>query len=70
VGLDLAKGEVPQFLVQAETIFGSSLDEDNTFSLVSCTVTPGFDFADFELFTTEQLLLEFHDFEAIIRKMT
>ncbi|MDG1347014.1 MAG: cupin domain-containing protein [Crocinitomicaceae bacterium] len=70
VGLDIAKGEVPQFLVPAETIFGSSLDVDNAFSLVSCTVAPGFDFADFELFTTEQLLLEFPDFEAIIRKMT
>ena len=70
VGLDLTKGEVPQFLVPAETIFGSSLDEENAYSFVSCTVAPGFDFADFELFQTEQLLSEFPDYEAIIRKMT
>ena len=70
VGLDLSKGEVPQFLVPKNTIFGSSLDEENAFSLVSCTVAPGFDFADFELFTAEQLIPEFPEDELVIRKMT
>jgi uncharacterized protein len=70
VGLDLLKGENPQFLVPSNTIFGSSLDEENTFSLVSCTVAPGFDFADFELFNTQDLLKEFPEYESIIRKMS
>lgn len=70
VGLDLEKGENPQFLVPAKTIFGSSLDQENAFSLVSCTVAPGFDFADFELFTTEELLQQFPNDEDIVRKMT
>jgi predicted cupin superfamily sugar epimerase len=70
VGLDLSKGESPQFLVPANTIFGSSLDEENAFSLVSCTVAPGFDFADFELFDTSYLLNQFPGNEGIILKMT
>jgi hypothetical protein len=70
VGLNLSKGESPQFLVPANTIFGSSLDEENTFSLVSCTVAPGFDFVDFELFTTEELLKQFPENEEIIKRMS
>jgi len=70
VGLGLSKGESPQFLVPANTIFGSSLDEENAFSLVSCTVAPGFDFSDFELFTTEELLKQFPDHPEIVKRMS
>ena len=70
VGLNLEIGELPQLLVPADTIFGSSLDEPNSFSLVSCTVAPGFDFADFELFTMDELLLQFPEHELVIQKMT
>lgn len=35
-----------------------------------CTVAPGFDFADFELPTTAQLLESFPEHEAIIRQLT
>lgn len=70
VGLDLSKGEKPHFLVPANTIFGSSLDAENAYSLVSCVVLPGFDFADFELFTENYLLEFFPDCAEIIGKMT
>ncbi len=70
VGLDVSKGETPQLLVPANTIFGSSLDSDDAYALVSCTVAPGFDFADFELFTTEELLCLYPEHEEIIRKMS
>jgi predicted cupin superfamily sugar epimerase len=55
VGLDLLKGEKPQFLVQKDTIFGSTVSDENSYSLVSCVVAPGFDFQDFELFSRSQL---------------
>lgn len=70
VGIDFANGEVPQFLVPKNTIFGSSVSEENSYSLVSCVVAPGFDFADFELFTTDELLEQFPDEREIILKMT
>lgn len=69
LGLNLAAGEQPQVLVPRHTIFGSSVDGAETFSLVGCMVAPGFDFADFELFTQQQLLEDYPQHEAIIRKM-
>lgn len=69
LGLNLDAGEVPQVAVPKNTIFGSSVDDEGTFSLVGCMVAPGFDFADFELFTQEELLADYPQHEAVIRKM-
>lgn len=63
-------GTLPQHLVNSNTIFGSSVDEPNSYALVSCVVAPGFDFRDFELFATEDLLPIFPEAEEIIRKLT
>lgn len=63
-------GTFPQHLVKANTIFGSSVDEADSFALVSCVVAPGFDFRDFELFETDELLALFPESEEIIRKLT
>ena len=49
IGPDFEKGQTFQALVPKGTIFGSSVDEPNTFSMVGCTVSPGFDFYDFNL---------------------
>lgn len=61
---------LPQRLVTAKTIFGSTVDEKDTYALVSCVVAPGFDFRDFELFTAEDLLPLFPEAEEIILKLT
>jgi predicted cupin superfamily sugar epimerase len=63
-------GSFPQHLVKADTIFGSAVDEPDSYALVSCVVAPGFDFRDFELFKTDDLLPLFPDSEEIIRKLT
>ena len=70
VGNDIMNGEQPQLLVQANTIFGSTVAEENSYSLVSCTVAPGFDFRDFELFSREELLAQFPDHQNIIDRLT
>lgn len=50
LGLDLARDERPQHVVPAGSWFGARLrDASSSYALVSCTVAPGFDFADFEL---------------------
>lgn len=59
-----------QHLVAAETIFGSTVDEKDSYALVSCVVAPGFDFRDFELFTAEDLLPLFPEAKEIILKLT
>ncbi|GGA76124.1 cupin domain-containing protein [Ornithinibacillus halotolerans] len=69
LGLKLDNGEVPQVLVPKNTIFGSSVMEEDTFSLVGCMVSPGFEFIDFELFTQSELLKDYPQHEDIIKKM-
>ncbi|MEH7382701.1 cupin domain-containing protein [Bacillus sp. JJ1533] len=69
LGLNLEKGEVPQVLVPKNAIFGSSVKEENTFSLVGCMVSPGFEFEDFELFTQEELLKIYPQHEKVIRTL-
>lgn len=61
---------VPQHLVPANTIFGSTVDEPNSYALVSCVVSPGFDFKDFELFRETALLKDFPESSDIIKKLT
>lgn len=62
--------QFPQQLVKALTIFGSTVDQPDSYALVSCVVAPGFDFRDFELFSSEQLLKEYPVEEEIIRRLT
>lgn len=49
IGFDLAENLTPQFVVPAGAWFASCVENANDFSLVGCTVAPGFDFDDFEL---------------------
>lgn len=69
VGNDLEKGYFPQFLVPKNTIFGSTVLEDDSYSIVSCVVSPGFDFADFELFKRDELLEAYPMHKEIIEKL-
>ncbi|WP_404330777.1 cupin domain-containing protein [Mesobacillus maritimus] len=69
LGLNLDEGEIPQALVPKNSIFGSSVMDEDTFSLVGCMVSPGFEYKDFELFTQSELLLKYPQHKDIIRKM-
>ena len=60
----------PQQPVPAKTIFGSTVDQPDSYALVSCVVAPGFDFRDFELFKAEDLLPLYPKAEQIIRRLT
>lgn len=69
LGLDIENGEQPQVIVQKNTIFGSSVVEEDTFSLVGCMVSPGFEFQDFELFTQAELMSTYPQHAQIIKKL-
>jgi uncharacterized protein len=69
LGVNLEKGETLQYLVPKNSIFGSSVMEKDTFSLVGCMVSPGFDFQDFELFTQKELLAQYPQHSEVIRKL-
>ncbi|MNK22465.1 hypothetical protein D3C87_407420 [compost metagenome] len=68
--LGLNEQEVPFHVVPAQSIFGSHLKSDEGYAFVSCAVAPGFDFRDFELFSSEELLKNYPDHQTIIRKLT
>lgn len=70
LGLDIANGQQPQFVVPSGHWFGSRIQNDTGFSLVGCTVAPGFDFADFEIARAEDLLLMYPTHSEIIHSLT
>ena len=55
LGLSVDEGTEPQITIPATTLFGAEPTDNSSFSLVSCMVAPGFDFADFEMFETKEL---------------
>ncbi|SHI59899.1 hypothetical protein SAMN02745163_00456 [Clostridium cavendishii DSM 21758] len=69
LGLDIEKGEVPQFLVPKNYIFGSAMNNPG-YALVGCMVSPGFEFKDFELFERNNLLNDYPEHKDIILKLT
>ncbi len=70
VGNLLTDGIQPQFVVPAGCWFASSVESENSFALVGCTVAPGFDFADFELAQRADLVAEFPAHKNIIERLT
>ena len=49
LGREIDNGESLQAVVKAGCLFAAAIDNPETFSLVGCTVAPGFEFADFEM---------------------
>ncbi len=62
--------EVLQFTIPHGTWFAALVDEPDSFALVGCTVSPGFDFDDFELGKREELVKLFPEHEEMVRKLT
>lgn len=50
--------------------FAAEVIDKSSFSLVGCTVSPGFDFEDFILGKRDELISEFPQHEFLIRKFT
>ncbi len=59
LGNDITKGFRFQHIVKAGCWFASKPIDQNGYSLCGCTVSPGFDFEDFEMGNKLQLLSQF-----------
>ncbi len=70
LGRNFPDGEKFSYTVKAGHWFGSRPAPGSEFSLVGCTVAPGFDFADFEMPDQAWFLKEFPEHESIILEMT
>lgn len=70
LGPHAAQGQCLQHLVPAGNWFASHVKEGGQFALVSCVVSPGFDFADFEMAELTSLLEAFPAHEEIVQRYT
>jgi predicted cupin superfamily sugar epimerase len=70
LGKDVDKGERPQIIIQRGVWFGAKVNQLNSYTLVSCVVAPGFEFADFALASRAQLMAEYPQHSEIISLLT
>lgn len=70
LGPDILQGDVPQYVVPANTWFAARVAAAGAFALVGCTVAPGFDFADFCLAQREALSASFPRHSRLIAELT
>ncbi|MFN4082235.1 MAG: cupin domain-containing protein [Bacteroidia bacterium] len=70
LGSNLDAGETFQCVIKAGNWFASRCEVINGFSLVGCTVAPGFDFEDFLLADRNELLALYPQHKQIITELT
>jgi predicted cupin superfamily sugar epimerase len=70
LGPDPRRGQQFQAVMRAGDWFGATVDQPRSYTLVGCTVAPGFDFADFELAERRQLLAKYPRQAAVIERLT
>ena len=70
LGNQFNEGEVPQYVVKAGHWFGSRVYAEGNAGLVGCTVSPGFDFADFEMGKQTDLINAYPQHRTLIASMT
>jgi predicted cupin superfamily sugar epimerase len=70
VGLHPDRDESFQQVVKAGCWFGATVDDEDSYALVGCVVSPGFEFEDFELGGREELIRRYPQHRSIIQKLT
>jgi len=70
LGSNPANKESFQCVVRAGSWFGSRVKDGGDYALVGCTVSPGFDFADFTLANRTHLLERYPRHGSVIRMLT
>ncbi len=70
LGDDPGAGHVLQAVVRAGCWFASHVADWKSFALVGCTVSPGFDFEDFEMAKRAKLVHEYPQHCEVIKRLT
>jgi predicted cupin superfamily sugar epimerase len=68
LGADVDNGGLFQTVVKSGYWFAASVDDHDSYSLVGCTVSPGFDYCDWELGDIETLARMYPQHKSIIEK--
>jgi len=70
LGNNLEKDENLHYVVTKDTWFCAEINNKTSFALMGCTVSPGFDFEDFELGNRDKLLLQYPYHKDLIERFT
>jgi hypothetical protein len=66
----LGRGGTPQAVIKADTWFAAAVDNKKSYSLVGCTMSPGFDYRDWELGKRDELVKMYPQHRALIERYT
>ena len=69
LGNDLGKNENLQIVINEGNWFAAEVNDKSSFTLVGCTVIPGFEFKNFKLAKKKSLLLKFPSSKWVIEKL-
>jgi predicted cupin superfamily sugar epimerase len=70
LGTDLVMGERPQIVVERGVWQGSRLKDGGSWALMGCSVSPGFEFEDYEEGSRAELSAEWPEFAEHIARLT
>jgi predicted cupin superfamily sugar epimerase len=68
LGSDVMKGELPQIVIPANTMFAAEVVEPESYSFCGCSLWPAFTYADFELAEEQRLLDDFPQHKELIKR--
>jgi len=66
----IGRGGVPQAVIKANTWFAAALDSKKSYCLLGCTVSPGFDYRDWELGRRDELVRMYPQHRKVIERYT
>jgi predicted cupin superfamily sugar epimerase len=70
LGRNVGQGERPQITVPGGHLFGMKVADGGAYTLLGCTVAPGFEFADFEMPGRQDLIRKFPEHRELIEGLT
>jgi len=59
-----------QITIEKQNWFAAQLEDKKSFALFGCTVSPGFEFEDFQLGKRDELIKKFPQHSALIKRLT
>jgi predicted cupin superfamily sugar epimerase len=65
-----SRGEAPQVILKANTWFAASLTDKKSYCLLGCTVSPGFDYSDWEIGKRNELIKMYPQYRTILERYT
>ena len=70
LGRNFESGEHFQYCIKAGHYFAAEVRDKSSYALVGCTVSPGFEYSDFELCKKDELIEKFPSHKELIERLT